>query len=145
MRRFVFLLIPIAALTLSGCGKIKKTKECAAFIDKVNASLKVIEQHTNTAGKDDAKAVADMKKLGELYETLSSDVGGIEITTVDLKTHVTEYQGMATKAAAAARQVADAIETKNPEKADKAQKEFDTIVKQEDELVGKINTYCQAP
>ncbi|MEZ4219575.1 MAG: hypothetical protein R3B13_01520 [Polyangiaceae bacterium] len=145
MRRAFVLFLPLLCLSLTGCGKIKKTKECAAFIDKVNASLKVIEQHTNTSGKDDAKAVADMKKLGELYETLANDVGGIEITTGDLKTHVDEYKGMATKAAGAARQVAEAIETKNPDKAATAQKEFDAIVKQEDELVNKINTFCQAP
>ncbi len=138
-------MLLLTALLVSGCSKITRTKECGAFIDKVNAALKVIEQHTNTTGKDDARAVADMKKLGELYETLAKDVSALEITTPDLKTHAVEYQGMATKAAAAARQVAEAIEKKDQPKADTARAEFDKIVKQEDELVGKINGLCQAP
>ncbi len=141
---FAALLIALV-FVLTGCGKIKKTKECNAFIDKVNTALKEIEQHTNTAGQDDAKAVAEMKKLGELYDQLAKDVGSQEITTTELKAHATEYQSMASKAAATARQVAQAIETQNSDQAESAQKEFDKIVKQEDELVNKINTFCQAP
>ncbi|MBX3131604.1 MAG: hypothetical protein KF718_33110 [Polyangiaceae bacterium] len=143
MRRLVPALL-VATLFVSGCGNLKKTKECSAFIDRVNTALSVIQQHTNTAGKEDAKAAADMKKLGELYEQLSKDVGALEITTPDLKTHTGEYQAMAAKAAAAARQVAEAIEKKDPQQAESAQTEFDKIVKQEDELVNKINGYCQA-
>lgn len=132
-------------LATAGCGKIKKTSECNAFIDKVNTSLKEIEKHTTSKGEDDAQTIAEMKKLGELYEQLSKDVGALEITTADLKKHATDYQQMAQKAAATARDVAAAIETKDGDKAEKAQKDFDQIVKQEDELVNKINSFCQAP
>ena len=87
----------------------------------------------------------DPQKVAELYDQLAKDVGSQEITTKELKTHATEYQAMASKAAATARQVAQAIETQNSDQAENAQKEFDKIVKQEDELVNKINTFCQAP
>jgi len=89
--------------------------------------------------------VAEMKKLGELYDQLAKDVGALDITTADLKKHATAYQEMCTKAANTARQVASAIETKNADQADSAQKEFDSIVKQEDDLVNQINSFCQAP
>jgi uncharacterized protein YoxC len=143
--RFRFALVLAIAMLSVGCGKIKKSKECKTFIDKVNASLKEIEKHTNTTGKDDAKAVAEMKTLADLYDQLSKDVAAMEITTPELKTQSTEYQTMANKAAATARDVAQAIETQDPEKADKAKKEFDQIVKQEDDLVNKINGFCSAP
>lgn len=145
MRRFPFVFAVLLAFAVTGCAKMKRTKECNAFIGKVNTALKEIEKHTNTTGQDDAKAIAEMKKLGDLYEALANDVGGLEITTDDLKSHAGEYQAMATKAASTARQVAQAIETKNAKQADQAKEEFDKIVKQEDELVGKINTLCQAP
>jgi hypothetical protein len=72
-------------------------------------------------------------------------VGAIDITTPDLKKSATEYQGMCTRAATTARAVATALENKNADQGVAAQKEFDKVVKEEDELVNKINTYCQAP
>ncbi|MFO0569913.1 MAG: hypothetical protein U0263_29980 [Polyangiaceae bacterium] len=145
-KRSVLVALSVsAALLLTGCGKFKKTKECNAFIDKVNASIKEIEQHSASKGGDDAQVISEMKKLGDLYDQLAKDVGALEVSTPELKTHATKYQQMCTKAASTARQVATAIETKNPEQADSAQKEFDKIVKQEDDLVNQINTFCQAP
>ena len=134
----------LACSLLLGCGKIKKTKECNAFIDKVNTAIKEIEKHSASKGGDDAQVISDMKKLADLYDQLSKDVGALELSTPELKKHATDYQGMCTKAASTARQVASAIETKNAEQADTAQKEFDKIVKQEDDLVNQINTFCQA-
>lgn len=145
-QRFVLAAFAIsAALLVTGCGKFKKTKECNAFIEKVNTAIKEIEQNSASKGGDDAQVISSMKKLGDLYEQLAKDVGALELTTPELKTHATTYKEMCTKAASTARQVATAIETKNPEQADSAQKEFDKIVKQEDDLVNQINGFCQAP
>jgi hypothetical protein len=138
------LLLALLAVLAVGCGKMKKTTECNAFIEKVNTSLKEIEKHTNTKGTDQKAAAQDMKKLAGLYDKLASDVAALGVTTPDLKKHSDDYQAMAKKAAETARQVAEAVETNNLEKAQTAQKEFDTIVKQEDQLVNNINTFCQA-
>ena len=138
------LLLALLAAPAVGCGKMKKTTECNAFIEKVNTSLKEIEKHTNTKGTDQKAAAQDMKKLAGLYDKLASDVAALGVTTPDLKKHSDDYQAMAKKAAETARQVAEAVETNNLEKAQTAQKEFDTIVKQEDQLVNNINTFCQA-
>ena len=144
--RFVLAVALVACFSLTtGCGKFKKTKECNAFIDKVNTAIKEIEQHSASKSGDDAQVIAEMKKLGELYDQLAKDVGALDITTGDLKKHAGDYQAMCTSAANTARQVASAIETKNKTQADAAQKEFDKIVKQEDDLVNQINTFCQAP
>ena len=145
-QRFVLAAFAVsAALMLTGCGKFKKTKECNAFIEKVNTSIKEIEQNSASKGGDDAQVISAMKKLGDLYDQLAKDVGALDVSTPELKAHATNYREMCTKAASTARQVATAIETKNPEQADTAQKEFDRIVKQEDDLVNQINTFCQAP
>ncbi|HEY6560286.1 MAG TPA: hypothetical protein VI072_23545 [Polyangiaceae bacterium] len=142
-RGYVFLLA-LLAVPAAGCGKMKKTTECNAFIEKVNTSLKEIEKHTNTKGTDQKAAAQDMKKLAGLYDKLAADVAALAVTTQDLKKHSDDYQAMAKKAAETARQVAEAVETNNLEKAQTAQKEFDTIVKQEDQLVNNINSFCQA-
>jgi hypothetical protein len=144
MLRHTIALV-LVALATAGCGKIKKTSECNTFIDKVNASLKEIEKHTSTKAENDAQTISGMKTLGQLYEQLGKDVGAIEITTAEFKKHVTDYQQMAARAASTSRDVAAAVEAKDGEKIDKAQKDFDQIVKDEDELVNKINSFCQAP
>lgn len=142
-RHLVTAALWVSVVMLAGCGMIKKKKECGAFVEKVNAAVSEIEVASKAT--DGKNAVASMKKLGDLYDQLSKDIGAIGVTTDDLKKQTTEYQEMCTKAAKAARQVAEAIETSDPAKAESAQKEFDGIVKQEETLVSKINTYCQAP
>lgn len=143
MQRFV-VVAGLVALLGAGCGKIKKTSECNTFIDKVNTSLKEIEKHTANKASDEAQTIAGMNKLGDLYEQLASDVAALEITTPELDKHVDAYEAMAKKASATAREVAKAVEAKDGERIDKAQKEFDQIVKQEDELVNKVNGFCQS-
>ena len=133
----------LALAPLIGCEKGRKIDECNGFIDKVNSSLKQIEAQTGTEVQDDAAAATEMRQLADQYDKLASQVGGLDITTKELKAQVVEYQKMANAAAGAARQVATAIDTKDIDKAKAAQKQFDTIVKQEDALVSKINTFCQ--
>jgi hypothetical protein len=143
-RACLIVLILVSAVLSAGCGKMQKTKECNEFIDKVNTSLKEIEKHTNQKTADQKSTVAEMKKLADLYDRLATDLGALTIGTPALKKHSAEYQTMAKKAAAAARQHADALETNDVEKSQTAQKEFDGIVKQEDQLVNNINNFCQA-
>lgn len=142
LQRSLVMLLCLGALALSGCGKFKRAKECNAFIDKVNAALKEIEKRTSTPEGDEKVAVSEMRELAKLYEKLSQDIAALGITTAELKKQATEYQQMATKAAATARQVADAIEGKDIDKATQAQKQFDLIVKEEDQLVSSINGLC---
>lgn len=142
--RFAVLAACLAGvLALGGCTKFKRTKECNAFIDKVNAALKEIEKRPAAAQADEGAAVSEMRELAKLYEQLAKDITALAVTNEELAKHATEYQQMATKAAATARQVADAFEANDVEKATVAQKQFDAIVKQEDQLVSSINGLCQ--
>ena len=142
MRQSLAALTLVTAVLL-GCGKMKKTSECNTFIDKVNTSLQEIQKHTNS-GSDKAQNIAAMKKVGDLYDKLGSEVSALDISTDELKKFATEYQAMCTKAAGAAKNVASALETDDVGKAEAASKEFDAVEKQEDALVDNINKFCQA-
>jgi len=135
----VLLSVPV----LAGCGRFKRTKECNAFIDKVNTSLKRIEVQTTSAGGDEGADVATMRKLADLYQALGKDIAALQITTPELEQSATEYRQMANSAEDTARRVANAIEKKDLEQATAAQKQFDAIVKQEDQLITRINELCQ--
>ncbi|HLV20300.1 MAG TPA: hypothetical protein VKZ49_05445, partial [Polyangiaceae bacterium] len=87
----VLLSVPV----LAGCGRFKRTKECNAFIDKVNTSLKRIEVQTTSAGGDEGADVATMRKLADLYQALGKDIAALQITTPELEQSATEYRQMA--------------------------------------------------
>ena len=143
MRTSLRLALLLVVLALSACGRAKTAQECSVFIDKVNESLKRIEKHTQAEARDDTAAVAEMRRLADQYDTLANDVRALRITNRDLKKHALEYQKMAGRAAAAARQVARAVEAKDIQQAKEAQDAFDEIVKREDKLVARINALCQ--
>jgi hypothetical protein len=142
VERPLTVLLCMVLLGATGCGKFKRAKECNAFIDKVNVALKDIEKRTSAPEGDEKAAVGEMRELAKLYEKLSQDIAALGITSQELKKQAADYQQMATKAAGTARQVADAIEGKDIEKATAAQKQFDLIVKEEDQLVSSINQLC---
>jgi hypothetical protein len=139
------LIIALLTLPLVGCGKMKKTQECNAFIDKVNTSLPEIQKAANTNSDDPKASAAAMRKVAELYDKLGADIGGQEIGTEDLKKFATQYNQMCAKASGAAKKVAEAFETTDLAKAESAKKELDEVEKQEDTLVDSINKFCQTP
>jgi hypothetical protein len=130
-------------LASSGCNRARKVQECSAFIDRVNGALRKIERNTQIEAQDDSAAVAEMRRLADQYDILAHDVGTLKISSRVLRVHAIEYRRMANSAASAARQVAEAVESKNIQEATEAQNAFDQIVKQEDQLVARINDFCQ--
>jgi hypothetical protein len=142
MLKFALLALVLFPI---GCGKMKKTQECNAFIDKVNTSLPEIQKAANTNSDDPKASAAAMRKVAELYDKLGTDIGGQEIGTEELKKFSTEYNQMCAKASGAAKKVAEAFETTDLAKAESAKKELDEVEKQEDTLVDSINKFCQTP
>lgn len=142
--RLLRLLIPVLGVAVVvACSRARTAQECSVFIDKVNASLKQIEKHTQAEARDDTAAVSEMRRLADQYDSLASEVRALRISNRELKEHALEYQKMAGRAAAAARQVARAVEAKDIQQATEAQNAFDEIVKHEDKLVARINELCQ--
>jgi len=126
---------------LFACGAVKKTQECNALIEKINSAQQEAEKVTSSS----EPSAADMKKFADLLDKLATDIKGMDISTEELKGYANEYGEMASKTGLAARKVAEALETKDLEKANAAQKEFQGISGKEDALVDKINTFCGAP
>ncbi len=135
----------LAAALMLGCGKIKKTQECKAFISKLNASLREIEKHNAKQSGDEKEKVEKIKKLGELYTQLSTDVEAMKFSDGTLAKHASEYQGMTAKAADIATRLVTALDKGESQNAIKIQDEFDAVVEHEGKLVETINGFCSAP
>jgi hypothetical protein len=118
-------------------------EECLGFTGKVNQTLRTVVELTQKQSQNDAELIDDMEQLAKAYDQLAVDIGAMDFKSATLEKYATEYREMCAKAASSARQVGNAIRTKNVKQAETAEKDFGKIVKQEDELVDRINRLCR--
>jgi hypothetical protein len=137
------LALSVGLACLYGCGEMKKASECNAIIDVLNEGQKHQPQ-----GKEDSLA-ADIKSL----EEWDAKVAKVEVTDAELKKHVGDYRDMIqtmVKSFKTLEATSKALkEVKDPAEIEKKSKELDAVSKSldgiektEDELVSKINGYC---
>ena len=139
--RGVWLLAFALALFTSGCARRKRLLECNHFIKQTNASLEEINKYTNTSPKD-PKLAANMHTLSKLFEQLAKDIDAMHISAPELAPETKRYRDMCEHSAAAARQLADAVSKDNPAEAKSAEAEFKRVVKDESDLIQRINKVC---
>lgn len=124
--RFV---VPAALLVLAigaGCGEVTKIQECTAIIEAVNKGQTVFKE----IGDDPKQFEGHAKKV----EDFEKAIGDVKVTDPELKKHVEEYRTMVTDMAKVLRDAAKGDLT--------VEKRIDKIAATEDELVNKINGYC---
>lgn len=134
------LVLGIAASQL-GCRR-QRSLDCERFVTSVNDVLSAIDRHISQVDGGELTNVDDMRKLAHLYETLSDRINHMGLSTPELDREARSYQGMVKIAAQAAHQVADALASEDVEKALTAQKQFSSVVAEEDKVVQRINGLC---
>jgi hypothetical protein len=137
-------VVLLSAASLTGCGEQKKIKECNALVGVINAGVEKIQKGTS-ASPDAGTAVADLRALAEEMDGIAGEAGKLEPTLPDLQNLNKDYQGMAAEVAAAARDLANAVDNVDVEKMSKAQERMDQAVKREDPIIDAINKFCQTP
>jgi predicted nucleic acid-binding Zn-ribbon protein len=121
----------LAGVALAGCGEITKVQECGAVIESINSNSGVFKEADNV--NDDSKKIDEyVKKLEEFEKKL----GEVKVTDAELKKSVGEYREMITKMASLFK------DSKDPAKVEGLEKRSKEITDKEDELVKKINGYC---
>lgn len=121
------------------------TEECNAFIDTVNSAVRRIEALSAGKGDEDDVIADKMRKIAEAWDSVARDVERIHVASNELRDSARRYVSMCKNAAASARKVAAALESKNAEDGMAAQESFDSVVKEEDVLVDQVNQICMAP
>jgi hypothetical protein len=137
-------VVLLSAASLTGCGEQKKIKECNALVSVINAGVEKIQKGTSPS-PDAGTAVADLRALAEEMDGIAGEAGKLEPTLPDLQNLNKDYQGMAAEVAAAARDLANAVDNVDVEKMSKAQERMDQAVKREDPIIDAINKFCQTP
>lgn len=156
VRRAQFLAVsrwvPVGvALLLSavGCGKFQQARECGSFVKTVNAWL-ARPSSSGDAGTSASTAPADPKRIAEesrrtaqSYEDLSQSLAALHVQSEDLAPRVQRYEDIANSATRTLREVADALDHGDLEKARQKRVEFDTVAQAEAPLVKEINGLCR--
>jgi hypothetical protein len=139
-------LLCVLALLSGGCGKFQQARECGTFVKTVNAWLASPEaQHAADAGtSSDAKQVAGQaRRTAEHYAELSRRLAALHVQSEELAPRVKRYEQIADSAASTLREVADALEQGDLEKARQKRMDFDAVAQREPLLVNEINGVCR--
>jgi DNA repair ATPase RecN len=139
-------LLSAAALAavLAGCGEQKKVKECNAFVGVVNGGVDRVQKNINTA-PDGGTAVNELNTLATEMDAIAAETGKIEVTLPELQKVSKRYQTMVGEIAAAARELATAVDNVDRDKMNSSQEKLDQAVKAEGPLVDELNKFCQSP
>ena len=140
-----FALIALGLATV-GCGKFQQARECGTFVKTVNAWLSSPDaQNPADAGAtSDPKQIATQaRRTAEHYAELSRRLAALHVQAEDLAPRVKRYEKIADSAAQTLREVADALDHGELEKARQKRVDFDTVAQGEAPLVKEINGICR--
>lgn len=135
-----------AAFACVGCGKFQQARECGTFVKTVNAWLAQPDAalSTDASVPTDPKQIATQsRRTAQHYAALSQTLAGLKIQGEDLAPRVHRYEEIADSAARTLREVADALDQGDLEKARQKRVEFDTVARREGPLVKEINGLCR--
>lgn len=144
MIRARHLVAVLLVLSATGCGEQKKVKECNTFVGAVNAGVDRVTKTISTV-PDSGAAVSELRSLADEMDAISGETKKVALSLPDLQDISTRYQAMVTDIAAAARELAVAVDSVDRENMTKAQATLDQAVKREGPLVEELNKFCQTP
>jgi len=136
----------VVAFVAVGCGKFQQARECGTFVKTVNAWLAGPDaRNAADAGSsnDPSQIAAQARSTAEHYAELSRRLAALHVQAEDLAPRVERYEQIADSAAQTLREVAQALDHGDLEKARQKRVEFDTVAQSEAPLVKEINGICR--
>jgi acyl-CoA reductase-like NAD-dependent aldehyde dehydrogenase len=139
-------LLCALALSSGGCGKFQQARECGTFVKTVNAWLASTGAQTDEdagASSDPKQVATQARRTAEHYAELSQRLAALHVQSEDLAPRVQRYEAIADSAARTLREVAEALDHGDLEKARQKRVDFDTVAQREPLLVKEINGLCR--
>jgi hypothetical protein len=96
-----------------------------------------------TAAASPASAAIEARALADRYDQVATRIDGLHLVSPELVPRAQRYQKMSREAAAALRDVAQAVEQGDAEDARRRRIEFDDLASGEAPLVADINAVCR--
>jgi hypothetical protein len=130
-------------LVCTGCGKFQQARECGTFVKTVNVWLAEPDAADAGTASDPKQLAEQSRRTAQHYAELSQTLAGLHIQGEELGPRVQRYEDIADSAARTLREVADALDQGDLEKARQKRVEFDTVARREPALVKEINGVCR--
>jgi hypothetical protein len=131
-------------LGCAGCSKFQTARECGVFVAAIKTWKEQAPKPVASAPvPSPAAASSESRALAERYDALAQRIDDLHLTSTELLPRATSYQKLARAAAAALRDVAEAVEREDAERARQRRIEFDDIARGEAPLVADINAVCR--
>ena len=131
-------------LGAGACADQTKVKECNALVEVINNGVEKI-QKVATVAPDGGTPVSELRAMADTMDVLAGDCAKVELSIAELQKYSGDYQAMAKEVAAAARDLAKAVDKVDMEQMSKAQAQMEEAVKREDPVVEGINKLCRNP
>jgi hypothetical protein len=143
-RRWALGALGVVAAFGSGCGKFQQARECGTFVKTVNAWLARPSLSGDAGASRDPKRIAEESRhTAQDYEDLSKSLAALNVQNEELAPRVQRYEQIADEATKTLRDVAEALDRGDLEKARQKRVEFDTVAQREPALVKEINGLCR--
>ena len=127
-----------------GCSKFQTARECGTFVETIKAwKGQAPAPVSSAAGLTPSVASVESRALADRYDDLAARIDRLHLTSPELIPRAARYQKLSREAAAALRDVAEAVEKGDGEGARKRRVEFDDIARGEAPLVLDINDLCR--
>lgn len=144
-RRALIWLTFGASLTLTGCNRYSRTKQCRTLIAQVNPALDDVLTLTHGGEAADAGVLGSAAYVAAAgrYERLAKSIGPLEFATEDMAKMVAEYVGVLNNSAQSLRALAAGLDSNNVLEAERANRELERNVSHERQLIGRMEAWCQ--
>jgi RNA processing factor Prp31 len=129
-------------LAASGCDT--KVSQCNRLIDTVNKHTQALSDAIGKLGDVDQKPEV-AQEFATVVKTADEEISALEFKDEQIAGFAKEYRDLLTEADKVGKTIGDAANAKDLEQLDTAMESANKVVKMEDDIVGKVNTYCQAP
>ncbi len=140
------MLSASVALCALGCAKFQTARECGTFVAAIKAWKGQAPQASASASApavSPSGASVESLALAGRYDDLAQRIDALHLTSAELAPRALRYQKLSREAAAALRDVAEAVEKGDADGARRRRIQFDDIARGETPLVADINTVCR--
>lgn len=137
-------MLAALAFTASGCAKFRTARECGAFVSAINGwKGQAPKPVASAASRPFSGAAGEPRTLAQRYDDLVRRIDELALTSPELVPRAQRYQKLAREAAAALRDVAEAVEKGDAARARQRRVELDDLSRGEAPLVAEINAICR--
>lgn len=118
-------------------------RDCATLIDTINEVVVEIERVSARRGAREGEHKRDVAELSALYAKLDRRVTSLKLEARELRDFGSEYRELIRKVQKSLTELQRALDRDDFASVEKAQSDFVHVIELENDLVERINAFCE--